>query len=211
MQGCPLRCKYCHNPDTWETSQGDEYTSNEIFEKIKAFKPYFGDNGGITISGGEALLQPDFVKEIFHLSKKNNINTTLDTSGVVLNEKVKELLKYCDTCLLDIKALDEKGYKNICGGSYKNVISFLDYLQTQNITTYIRYVVVPTITDSTQDIKKLKKLTKNYNCIKRVDFLPFKKMCVSKYENLNISFPLALVNEATENDIKKIKDLFKSI
>ena len=152
MQGCPLRCGCCHNPDTWDLSLGEEYTSEQILQKIIRFKEYFGDKGGLTVSGGEPLLQAEFVTELFKLCKNNGINTCLDTSGCVLNDNVKELLKYTDTLLLDIKYTENSLYLKHVGCLYDKVLEFLDYVNNCKVPTIIRQVVIPTLNDNKENI-----------------------------------------------------------
>ncbi len=205
MQGCPLRCKYCHNPETWSFDIDKQITVEEAYNQIAKYKMYFGKKGGVTISGGEALMQSEFVLSVFKKCKENGIKTALDTSGCKLDDTVKEMLKYCDLCLLDIKALDEKSYVDICGGSFKKTIEFLNCLEDSKIDIWIRYVVVPDYNDKKEYIIKLKELTDKYNYIKKIELLPFKNICSVKYDNLNINFPFKdkiatsqnLINELT--------------
>ncbi len=194
-QGCNLRCGCCHNPDTWDISGGTEYSPNEIVEKAIRFKEYFGNDGGITVSGGEPLLQAEFVKEIFELSKANGINTCLDTSGSILNESVKALLSQTDRVLLDIKYTDEDGYNNYVGCSYDKPIEFLKYLDSMNIPTTLRQVIIPTLNDNVQNINRLNEIARMHKCVDKIELLPFKKICKVKYDKLNIPFRFAEFNE----------------
>ncbi len=208
MQGCPLRCGCCHNPDTWDISGGEEYTAEEIVNKAIKFKPYFRDKGGITISGGEPLLQADFVSEIFKLAKEKGINTCLDTSGCFLNDSVKKMLSFTDRVLLDIKYLDNDKYLKHVGCSLDKVLEFLELLKEKNIKTTVRQVIIPTLNDNEEDIIKLKELIKNYPNVDKIELLPFKKICEVKYDNLNIPFPFKDIETPTK---EKMEQLEKSL
>ena len=188
LQGCNLRCGCCHNPDTWNINEGFEISSEELINNAIRYKEYFKEIGGITISGGEPLLQPLFVYDIFKLAHDNNINTCLDTSGSILNEDVKKLLSTTDRVLLDIKYLDDNLYNKYVGCSLNNVINFLNYLEINNIKTTLRQVIIPSLNDDKNNIIKLNKLANSYNCVDKVELLPFKKICQSKYDNLKINF-----------------------
>lgn len=209
MQGCPLRCKYCHNPDTWDFSGGTEMDVHEVLRKILRCKVYFGEDGGVTVSGGEALMQPDFVTELFALCRENGVSTALDTSGCVLNEPVLKLLDLCDLCLLDIKACGGEGYRKLCGGSLTQTLAFLGALEEKGISTWIRQVIVPGQNDTAADMEQLKTLLSPYRCVERTELLPFRKLCSEKYEKLGIPFPLAGVPEAREEDVAALQRLLE--
>ena len=207
MQGCNLRCKCCHNPDTWDCSGGVEYTAPEIVQKASRFKEYFGTKGGITLSGGEPLLQALFAKEVFTLCHKEGINTCLDTSGSVLTDNVKELLSVTDRVLLDIKYTDEDLYKENVGCSLAPVLEFLSYLQQQGIKTTLRQVIIPTVNDNEANILKLKDIADKHTCVDKIELLGFKKICQTKYDDMNIAFPFADIPKATFDDVEKLKKL----
>ncbi len=200
MQGCPLRCACCHNPETHDLNGGEEYTADQIVEKVSKYTEYFGEKGGITLSGGEPLIQAEFATEIFKKCKHKGINTCLDTSGCILNDKVKELLKYTDYCMLDIKYTDEERYQKYVGSSIETPLKFLDYLNEQGIPTRIRQVIVPTINDTQDDLEALYKLI-NGKKIDKVELLPFKKICQTKYDSMGKEFPFASIPSA---DVKKV-------
>ena len=200
MQGCPLRCACCHNPETHDLNGGEEYTADQIVEKVSKYTEYFGEKGGITLSGGEPLIQAEFATEIFKKCKRKGINTCLDTSGCILNDKVKELLKYTDYCMLDIKYTDEERYQKYVGSSIETPLKFLDYLNEQGIPTRIRQVIVPTINDTQDDLEALYKLI-NGKKIDKVELLPFKKICQTKYDSMGKEFPFASIPSA---DVKKV-------
>ncbi|HIS76001.1 MAG TPA: pyruvate formate lyase-activating protein [Candidatus Merdivicinus excrementipullorum] len=189
MQGCPLRCGYCHNPDTWDPNAGETVDTAEVFAKIKRFRPYFGPEGGVTVSGGEALLQPDFVRELFALCKNESIHTALDTSGCLWNEQVESLLDVTDLALLDIKMTTDADYREYVGCSLEKPLFFLSKLEEKGIPAWIRHVVVPGLTDAPENIRRLRDLLKGYSYIQKVEFLPFHKICVPKYEKMGIPFP----------------------
>ena len=205
LQGCPLRCSCCHNPDTWDFEGGNEYTASEIVLKAERFKSYFGELGGITASGGEPLCQAEFVKELFTLCHEKGITTCLDTSGCILNHSVKELLCVCDRVLLDVKYTDDKSYKNYVGMPYENALTFLSYLNKKKIPTTLRQVIIPTVNDTPESVKKLYELRDLHGCVDTVELLPFKKICEMKYEKLGIHFPFAKIREATKDDIERLK------
>ena len=207
LQGCNLRCGCCHNPDTWDISGGKEYTAQEIIQRAVRFKEYFGEEGGITLSGGEPLLQSDFVKEIFTLAHENGINTCLDTSGSILNDGVRELLSVTDRVLLDIKYTTEEGYRSYVGCDLARVLKFLSYLNEQNIKTTLRQVIIPTLNDTDENIKALADIAKTHHCVDKVELLPFKKICQTKYDNMGIKFPFAEFETPTRENIKKLEEL----
>lgn len=191
MQGCPLRCKCCHNPETWDMNGGTEYTPQEILDRVSRYRSYFGEKGGITISGGEPLMQPEFVAEVFRLCKMADITTCLDTSGCVLNEKVEQVLQFTDTVLLDFKMTNDADYRSFTGMSMMQAERFLQYLNEKHIPTWLREVIVQGYNDTPESVTKLFEKREKYPCIEKIELLPFRKLCTSKYENLGIPFPLA--------------------
>ena len=204
-QGCCLRCKCCHNPDTWDMSGGTEYTCDEIVKKALRYREYFGDDGGITFSGGEPLLQADFVKETFILCRKEGINTCLDTSGCIINDEVRELLAYTDRVLLDFKYTSDELYKENAGCSMENIVNFLSYLNEKNIPTTLRQVIIPTVNDNEDNILKLKEIKQKYNCVDSIELLPFRKICQVKYDNMGIEFPFKDIPEPTAEIMKRLQ------
>ena len=205
MQGCPLRCACCHNPDTWDFNGGTEVTPDEIFRKIKRLKNYFGEEGGVTVSGGEPLMQPEFIKELFTLCKTDGITTAIDTSGCVLNDKIKEVLNLTDTVLLDYKYITDELYKTKVGTEKSKVDEFLSYLNSQNINTWLRQVIIKDLNNNENSVKALKDLKQKYPCIKKTELLPFKKLCIEKYEKLGIPFPLAETPETSKAEIEELE------
>ncbi len=204
MQGCNLRCKCCHNPDTWDFSCGKEYTPSELLNKALRFKEYFGKNGGVTLSGGEPILQSVFAKEYFKLCKENGLHTCIDTSGSVLNDDVKALLDYTDRVLLDVKYVDEDSYIENVGCSLSKVMEFLGYLNEKNTKTTLRYVVIPTINDDDENIAKLNEIAKAHSCVDKIELLPFRTICQTKYDEMKIEFPFGHIRQADETLIKRL-------
>ena len=207
LQGCNLRCGCCHNPDTWDIKGGTEYTPLEIVQKAERFREYFGKEGGITFSGGEPLLQADFVREVFSLCKEKGINTCLDTSGSILNDKVKKLLSVTDRVLLDIKYTDEQSYKDYVGCSLEGVLEFLNYLDQNKIPVTLRQVIIPTLNDNEDNILRLKDIAESHKCVDKIELLPFKKMCQVKYDKMGIPFPFAHLPEPKKDKIKALEEI----
>lgn len=190
MQGCPLRCICCHNPDTWDFSGGEETDPDSLIKKILRFSNYFGSSGGVTVSGGEPLMQAQFVTELFRKLRQNRIHTALDTSGCVFNSDVSELLGYTDLVLLDHKYQTEDDYRQYTGGSLKKTEEFLSELQKRNIPVWLRRVIIPEKSDSEESIKELNDTADKFPCVKKIELLPFRNLCREKYENLGIEFEL---------------------
>ena len=210
LSGCNLRCHVCHNPDTWECGVGTEYSAEEIIEKACRFREYFGEDGGITLSGGEPLLQASFAKEVFTLAKQKGINTCLDTSGSLLNDSVKELLSVTDRVLLDVKYTTDEEYKRYVGCSIDAPLKFLDYLNEAAIPTTVRQVIVPTVNDRDESIKELKNITRGISSVDKIELLPFKKICSAKYENMGIPFPFKDKPTPTKEDMERLTKLLNS-
>lgn len=207
MQGCNLRCKCCHNPDTWSISGGTEYSPCDILNKLIRYREYFGDEGGITLSGGEPLLQAEFAYELFKLCHKENINTCLDTSGSIFNDDIKKLLSVTDRVLLDIKYTDDNSYKENVGCSIEPVLKFLLYLDKCNIPTTLRQVIIPGFNDNEENMLKIKEYASHHKCVDKIELLPFRKICQTKYDNMNLIFPFANINEPDINTMNKLKEL----
>lgn len=203
LQGCPLRCKYCHNPDTWSiTDSKIQESPREVFEKVKRYKKYFGKKGGLTITGGEPLLQLDFVLELFKLCKEENIHTALDTSGYIFNNKVKKILEYTDLILLDIKSIDEEVYKSLTGVELTNTLEFAQYLNKINKKTWIRHVVVPKITDNDNLLTRLSDYISKLNNIENIEVLPYHKLGVFKYKELGLNYILDGIEELSKERLE---------
>ena len=205
MQGCPLRCKYCHNRDTREYSFGDKYTVDEIVNKIKRYVAYMGADGGVTVTGGEPLLQIEFVTELFKKLKENNIHTCLDTSGFVQIEKLGDLLDYTDLVLLDLKHMDNEVHQDLIGVSNEKIKAFAKHLSDKGIPMWIRHVLVPGITDSEEHLTKLREFIKTLKTVQKVEVLGYHTLGAHKWEKSEEEYPLAGVPEATVEDVKRAK------
>lgn len=206
-QGCNLRCGCCHNPDTWDVNKGEEISSDALVDKALRFKSYFGSDGGITISGGEPLLQPEFVSDVFELCHKNGINTCLDTSGGILNDRIQDMLKHTDRVLLDIKYTNDEDYRKYVGCSIDAPLKFLSYLESASIPITIRQVIIPTLNDTEENILKLRELVSPFKCVEKIELLPFKKICKVKYDNLGIEFPFEKYPTPDKSTIDKLNSL----
>lgn len=209
LQGCNLRCGCCHNPDTWDIEGGTEYSAEEIITKAERCREYFGPSGGITISGGEPLLQPRFASEIFALSHEKGINTCLDTSGSILNDKVLDLLDVTDRVLLDIKYTDDEQYAKYVGCPMGKVLEFLSVLEKKGIPTTLRQVIIPSLNDNEENILRLKEIADSYDCVEKIELLPFKKMCSMKYDNMGIEFPFAHIPEPSKESLVNLAQSVK--
>lgn len=208
FQGCNLRCKCCHNPDTWEKiGDAKEYTDHEVFAKAKRYKEYFKDVGGITLSGGEPLLQAEFAKDIFTLCKTDGINTCLDTSGSVSGENVLNLLEVTDRVLLDVKYTDDALYKENAGCSLYKVLEFLKLLDDRGIPTTLRQVIIPTVNDDEDNVKKLYEIAKAHKCVDKIELLPFRKICQTKYDEMNISFPFGALPTPSKETMEHLSSI----
>lgn len=193
MQGCPMRCLYCHNPDTWEFSRENGISAEEAAKNILKYKNYI-KRGGVTVSGGEPLLQIDFVTELFKILKKEGVHTAVDTSGVTFTkeskEKFDELIKYTDLFLLDIKHIDEDEHKKLTGHSNKNTLDFAKYLSQNGKDMWIRHVLLTGITDNDEYLYRLKEFTDGLKNVTNIEVLPYHSMGEVKYEKLGVAYPL---------------------
>ena len=209
MQGCPLKCKYCHNRDTWDTNAGNLYSIDEIMQKVMRLKPYIEtSNGGVTVSGGEPLLQVEFVTELFKKLKSMNIHTALDTSGSLpVTEKIQELLKYTDLVLLDIKHIDNEKCIKLTGSPNTNTLNFAKYLSEHNIPMWIRQVLVPEFTDDKNDLKKLKNFIDTLQSVEKIEILPYHDLGKFKWKELGLKYELENIKPPTQEQIVKAKEL----
>ena len=209
MQGCPLRCIFCHNPETWKTSCGMTFTPQELVDKIKRYKPYYGSDGGVTFSGGEPVLQADCITECARLLKKENINICLDTSGVGSN--YLELLDYLDLIILDIKGITENGYKKITGANMNGFQKFLSVCQDRNKPLWLRQVIIPGINDNYEYIQELREYIKDIKNVMRVELLPYHTMAISKYEQLKIPYSLRDVPAMDKKKCVELEQLLNNL
>lgn len=209
MQGCHLQCKYCQNRDTWNTTTGTLYSVSDLMKKILKYKNYFiASGGGVTVSGGEPLLQAKFLIELFKELKKENITIAVDTSGsVVLTDTIKEIISLADLFLLDIKCINDDICKDLTGVSNKRELEFAKYLSDNNKDMWIRQVLVPGITDCEDDLIKLKEFLYSLKTVKKVDILPYHDLGKFKWTNLGLQYPLEEVRTANNEDVLRAKKI----
>lgn len=209
LQGCHLQCKYCHNRDTWDMKGGEYKSVDDILEKIKRYKNYMLlSGGGVTVTGGEPLLQVKFLIELFKRLKEEGIHTCIDTSGIVaITDDIKEVLKYTDLVLLDIKHIDDEKCKKLVGVSNKRELEFAEYLSQNKIKMWIRQVLVPGYTDDEQDLIKLKKFIKSLKTVEKVQILPYHSMGKYKWEKLGVKYELENVRDANDADVERAKKI----
>ena len=209
LQGCNFRCLYCHNPDTQAMTGGNQTSSEEILDLLKKQKPYFKNKGGLTVSGGEALLQRQALIDLFTKAKKAGFNTVLDTNGSILDEDSKRLLKVTDLVLLDVKHIDPVWHQKVTNASNINVLRFARYLEEKNKPMWLRYVLVPGYTNQEEFLIKWAKYFTKYKTIQRVEILPFHKFGFFKYQKLGIKNPLKNTPTPTKEQINQAYDIFK--
>ena len=207
FNGCKLRCKYCHNPEMW-TKKENNYTPQELVDKIKRYKPYFKNNGGVTFSGGEPLLHSKFIIETAKLLKQEDIHIALDTAGVGLGD-YEEVLKYVDLVILDIKHTEKAGYKEVTNLELDEVENFITEVNKQNKPVWIRQVIVPGIMDNYEYIDSLIEYLKHINNIERVDFLPFHRLGREKYITLGLKYPYEDKHEMDKEECNKLYKYFE--
>lgn len=213
VKGCPMRCKYCHNPDTWTIDGAQKFTPEQIVNQILKYKSYY-QNGGMTISGGEPLLQIDFITEVFSLCKKKGIHTALDTSGIIFNRsnkyllaKFDELIKYVDLVLLDIKHINNEKHMELTGQPNTNILDFARYLDENNKAMWIRHVLVPGITLNDEYLKQTKAFIDTLKHVEKVEVLPYHTMGIVKYKQLGLPYPLEGVNPPTKEEVEHAREI----
>lgn len=217
LQGCPMRCKYCHNPDTWKMNAGQSYDADEIVTKMLRYKSYWGNGGGVTVSGGEALVQMDFVIELFKKLKENDVNTCLDTAAGPYKDtqeyikKFDELMKYTDLVLFDIKHSDPDAHKALTGITNDNILKCLNHLEEIKKPVWIRHVLVPGITDSEENLKNIKKIIDSLSIVQRVEVLPYHSLGMHKYESLGMDYAFKDVPAPTEEQINTARRILGAI
>ncbi len=215
VQGCPMRCLYCHNPDSWYRRGGQEMSVEELLTQIRKYKNYYKKDGGVTVSGGEPLAQIDFVIELFEALKKENIHTCLDTSGVLFRNdpeilaQFDKLLAVTDLVMLDIKHIDPQCHKELTGHTNANILDFARYLDKKNIPVWIRHVLVPTITAEEQYLIKLKEFLNTLNNVEKIEVLPYHTLGVHKYEKLGLEYKLQGINSPTQEQIDLANKILK--
>ena len=210
LQGCKLRCLFCHNPETWKMEEKNMTTAEELIDKIKRYKNYFGKEGGVTFSGGDPLCQPEFLLECLKQCKQEGIHTCLDTSGVGCNKELyPEILSYTDLVILDIKAVTPEAYKKMTGYPMKDFSEFLELCQKLEKKLWLRQVIVPGINDTEEYILELKKYIKNIKNVERVELLPYHLYGVEKYKKLGIPYQLDGVPAMKKEDLDKLNQILQ--
>ena len=213
LKGCAMRCKYCHNPDTWAGQGADWQPPEEVLNKALRYKNYWKKNGGITVSGGEALLQIDFVTELFRLAKEKGVNTCLDTSGNPFTRqepffgKFRKLMEVTDLFMLDIKHMDPAGHRKLTGCDNANILDMARFLSDSGKAMWIRHVLVPGITDDEEQLTSLRKFIDTLKTVERVEILPYHTLGVFKWKELGIPYQLEGVEPPTEEQVKRAKEL----
>ena len=208
LQGCHLKCKYCHNRDTWDINCGNYESLDDIFNKILRYKNYIYPNGGVTVTGGEPLLQVKFLIELFKKLKAENIHTCIDTSGMVaITEDIKTLLSLTDLVLLDIKHIDPIKSKNLVGFSNERELAFAKYLSDNGIHMWIRQVLIPCYTDDESDLLKLKDFISGLENVDKIEILPYHDMGKYKWKELGLKYELDDVRVANDDDVKRAKKI----
>ena len=208
LQGCHLKCKYCHNRDTWDINCGNYESLDDIFNKILRYKNYIYPNGGVTVTGGEPLLQVKFLIELFKKLKAKNIHTCIDTSGMVaITEDIKTLLSLTDLVLLDIKHIDPIKSKNLVGFSNERELAFAKYLSDNGIHMWIRQVLIPGYTDDESDLLKLKDFISGLENVDKIEILPYHDMGKYKWKELGLKYELDDVRGANDDDVKRAKKI----
>ena len=205
LQGCPLRCGCCHNPDTWDFAGGKSYAAADLAARSLRYREYFGREGGVTLSGGEPLCQAEFAREFFALSHENGINTCLDTSGCLWNDATAALLAVTDRVLLDIKYTTDADYRAYVGCGMEAPMRFLRELNDRAIPTTLRQVIIPERNDTPEQVDALREIAEAHACVDSIELLPFRKICTVKYEAMGISFPFGHLPEPTAEAIQALR------
>lgn len=209
LQGCPLRCAYCHNPEMWNfNDEKQKMSAQELVKKIKRYAPYFKKDGGVTVSGGEPLMQQEFVMELFKLLKKEKIHTCLDTSGSV--EATEELLDLTDLVILDVKSVDKVAYKDLVGLKMDNFTKFLNLCQQKNKKMWLRQVIVPNYNDTEESVLKLKSFASKLKNIEKIELLPYHSMAKEKYKKLGIPYRLEKVEDMNKEKCEQLQKLLEN-
>ena len=214
MQGCPLRCQYCHNPDTWGVADGTEYSVGDVVARALRYRNYFGDKGGVTASGGEPLLQMEFLTELFTALKEKGIHTCIDTSGITFTpdnaesvEKHRKLLAVTDLVMLDIKHIDDEKCKELTAHSNARTLAFAKFLSDEGKSTWIRQVIVPGFTDDEQTLERTRAFIDTLKTVEKVEVLPYHTMGVVKYEKLGMEYPLKDVEAPKKERVQRAKEI----
>ncbi|MDR1629544.1 MAG: pyruvate formate lyase-activating protein [Oscillospiraceae bacterium] len=210
LAGCPLRCAYCHNPDTWNAKNSTAYTTDELLVKLMRYAPYFGDGGGVTFSGGEPFVQAEAMLDLIQKLKENNIHVAIDTAGCVSNSFVEDILKMKPLLLLDIKMPDEARYEHYIGGTLRSALQTLALAEKYGCEIWIRYVVVPTLNDAPEDIMEIIDIANRHKNVTNLSLLPYHTMGVSKYEALGMAYTLKTIEPPDEEQMRSLNTVVKS-
>lgn len=211
--GCPMRCKYCHNPDTWDMSKGEKKTADELLKTALRYKPYWRNGGGITVSGGEPLMQIDFLLDLFKKAKENGVHTTIDTSGQpfvrdgAFFEKFRELMRYTDLVMLDIKHINSEEHKNLTMHGNENILDMAKYLDEIKKPIWLRHVLVPTITDNDEHLKELSEFIKTLSNVEKVEVLPYHTLGIHKWEELGYDYALNGIDSPAHDRVENAKKI----
>ena len=210
LQGCPLRCLYCHNPDTWDSKQSGKYvlSPEELLEEVLRYKSFIA-KGGVTVTGGEPLMQPEFLYEFYSLCKENGLHTALDTSGAIFTQAVQKVLDMVDLVLLDVKSIDPNQHKELTGVRIDNTLQTLNYLEEKNKPTWVRHVIVPGWTDDDLLLKKTADYLVPYRCIEKVELLPYHDMGTRKYEQLGMEYRLKNTLPLSKERLENVRTIFR--
>ncbi len=213
MQGCPMRCQFCHNPDTWDVNAKVQFemTVGELIEEVRKYENFISKGGGVTVTGGEPLVQADFVAEFLKACHKEGYHTAIDTSGVIFSDKAKAVLAETDLVLLDIKTVDDELHPVLTGHHRTNNHLFLEYLQEIGKPVWIRHVVVPGLTDNDARLEATARYLSQFSVVERVEILPYHTLGNYKYEELGLSYPLAGVDDLSLERQKNALEIFRSI
>lgn len=215
LQGCHMRCQYCHNPETWSMEGGEIWTPEDLFKKVYRYKQYWGDNGGITVSGGEPLLQIDFVTEFFRLAKEKKVHTVLDTSGNSFSmeesflSKFDKLMEYTDLVMLDLKEMNSDKHKTLTKWGNENILQMARHMSELGKDMWIRRVLVPGLTDDEEGLKALSEFIESLNTVKRVEVLPYHTLGLFKWDKLGEKYPLEGVPTPTEEEVAKAEEILQ--
>lgn len=212
LQGCALRCRFCHNPETWK-SEGEQWTTKKLYERILRYRQYWSKNGGITVSGGEPLLQIDFVTELFKMAKKDGVHTAIDTAGQPFSddpkwmEKFEELMSVTDLVLLDLKEIDSEKHKDLTGFGNENILKMAQWLSNHNKTMWIRHVLVPGVTDDPKGLEKMHEFISQLKTVERVEVLPYHTLGIIKWYDLGLKYSLEGVSPPTQEEIATAEEI----
>lgn len=207
-QGCPLRCACCHNPDTWDRRGGEETDIDTLIRRIERCRPYFGPRGGVTVSGGEPLMQAEALLPLFRRLREKGIHTALDTSGCRLDDAVRALLAETDLVLLDYKYTNDEDYRRYVGMPMAGADRFLACLQEMGKETWLRHVYIPGLNDNDDSLARLQEIGEAHSCVSRIEILPFRRLCLEKYAELGIPFPLADTPEPTAAELAVLQEKY---